>query len=641
MRRLSILFVVLLILPFVIAQEPIDLEQNPISIYLIIPAIFIFLLLLVLVVATFRQDITLAIVRLMSFKRLFSRIGAGKRHEPVKSAAAGISRDAVLVYMSKINNIEKGISSAAPDEAFKDFTGVTKDFFADLIGANHSYTDEEIAVHLEKKRKALVAFSEKLSKMKYGGYQPTREEILLLINEFKALMSSQAIKDKMSSVTAKSSQNLIARIVEEDKKIFENIRQYVDLLKTEDKKQQINEMLSTEEKTLRRNISEAKKVYDDILKLYVQLSPAEKKLLYPKLLHFYDNVNKMIFSSLYGKKTKEELAYFSKELAKLKEMPEQRSILRKLTEIPAKLPKIRPPEPPQATRRVPMVGAGKDNSGVFEIRLRIPTFGLHKPHHDASTHKASDVKAKLPELKIPKAKPVKVELPESLELPKLPKAKKVEKPVSLAVEAEFPEASESIIKVYLDKGKKISPVLEKDLPRPPLPPITEKKDFVSKPAKSLFVRKENKQEELHDLEAIRSVVQEHPRQILQGPKKTNEERFIIDRISKMIESMPLAVKETSMALIRSDLKKAERQLSEGMLSDAEVTYEGIKPKFMSLSEGDKNYIYPEIVEFYKRLRVAIDTRQVRAEVKVKPNASLSEEEKKLLEMLENLKSSIS
>lgn len=637
MRRPYILFAVLLILPFVAAQEPISLEQNPISIYLIIPAIVIFLILLVLVVATFRQDITMAIVRLMSFKRLFSRIGAGRHHEPVKAAATGISRDAVVGYMSKINNIEKEMSRAAPEEAFKNFTGVTKDFFTDLVGANHSYTDEEIAAHLEKKRKALVAFSDKISKMKYGGYQPTREETLLLINEFKALMSSQVMREKGAAVKTKSSQNLIARIIEEDKNIFNSIKQYVDLLRTEDKKQQINEMLSEEESMLRSNIAKAKKVYDDILKLYVQLSPDEKKVLYPKLLHFYDNVNKMIFSSLYGKKTKEELAYFSKELAKLKEMPEQEFILRKLTEIPAKLPKIKPPEPPRVRpNRVPMVEAGKDNSGVFEIRLRIPAFGLNRPHtHDVNTHKA-----RLPELRMPKVKPMKVELPESLELPKLPKVvKKVEQPVSLAVEAEFTEPFESVIKVYA--GKKISPMPETELPKPPLPPITEKKEFLVKPAKA--VHKGTRQEELHELETIRSVVQEHSRQALSGPKKTNEERMIIDRIGRMMESMPLdvEVEESNTAFVRLDLKKAEKQLSEGMLSDAEVTYEGIKPKFMRLSEEEKKAIYPEIVGFYKRLRVAIDTMQVRAEVKVKQDASLSEEERKLIEMLENLKSSIS
>ena len=125
---------------------------------------------------------------------------------------------------------------------------------------------------------------------------------------------------------------------------------------------------------------------------------------------------------------------------------------------------------------------------------------------------------------------------------------------------------------------------------------------------------------------------------------TPEEKMIVGKINRLMESMPVSVEAVDhVKSIRADLRGAGKQLSEGMLSEAEVTYERIKPRFMRLSEDEKRVIYPDIIEFYKRLRVAIDMMKVHIEVKakVKADASLVDEEQKLLEMLENLKSSIS
>ncbi len=387
MRILHFFWASVLSLPVIAAQEPISLQENPVSVFLIIPAIVIVLLLVVLLVATFKRNLTAALVRFMSFKRIFTRVKEQPKTEAEK-AEEGISREDFQDYVGRLDTIEKGMPSAAPGDSFKNFSFIAKDFFSKLVGANHAYTDEEIAAHLESKRKSLAEFSNKISQMKYSGYQPSKEEVVKLITDFKSIVSSHVRRQKGESLAAKASNNLLSKIIDEDKKIFESIKGYVEFLKKEDKKQQIQELLSNEQNILEANIKKAKAVYDDILKLYCQLSVDERKNVYPKLIQFYNNVNKMVFSSVYNQKSKDELAYFSKELSKMRDEPEGSAMLKRLVSIPSRFPKEKPAEAALPELKLPdisgapkapsSVTAVRKPSGVVEIKLRIPRMGLPK-----------------------------------------------------------------------------------------------------------------------------------------------------------------------------------------------------------------------------------------------------------------------
>ncbi|MFH0752196.1 MAG: hypothetical protein V1914_01210 [archaeon] len=376
MRKLYILWAILILLPFVSAQEQISFQRSQVSIFLIVPAVIIGILVLILLIATFKQKMTAGILKFMSFKRVFAKPPHKQESkEQLEKKVQGITQEAYVDYMEKLKVLEKQMASASSDVAFKEFSYIVKDFFSNLVGGDHAYTDEEIAEQLEGKRKILLEFSEKISQLKYGVGLVTKGGVIELINEFKDIVSTQIKRQGSGKLPV--SKNLIARIFEEDKKIFGSVKQYIEFLKKEDSRSQIHELLVDEQKILRQNIKKAKNVYNDILRLYCQLSPEERKKIYPKLLRFYDNVNKMVFSSLYSEKSKKELVYFSKELERIRDVPKPQSLLRKFTSIPGSFPKVKREISDELTKvgqetEVPRFKPAKKDSKFFEIKFRIP-----------------------------------------------------------------------------------------------------------------------------------------------------------------------------------------------------------------------------------------------------------------------------
>ncbi len=147
-----------------------------------------------------------------------------------------------------------------------------------------------------------------------------------LIAKFRALARPYV----RSAKKKEKEPNIFERIIAEDRKLFENIRHYIEFLKTESRKKEIVELLHTERKMFNDEIRSLKKAYNRILAMYVQLSPAERTDLYPQLLEFYHTVNNAIFSSVYGEKSKEQLKYFEHELRKIKDLPRKHSFFYQL-----------------------------------------------------------------------------------------------------------------------------------------------------------------------------------------------------------------------------------------------------------------------------------------------------------------------
>ncbi len=679
MRKLYYFVVFALFLPLVSAQAPIAIENNPISIFLIIPGIIILLLLIVLLVATFKQQMTLFFIKAMSFKRLFNRIrskGEVRKIEAGKEESVGISHEAFDNYMMKLSSIEKQMSSSSADDSFKSFSSVAKDFFANVVGANHAYTDEEIALHLEKKRKTLLEFSEKLSQMKYSGYKPSDEELVQLMNQFKSMVSAQVKHEKGSAKMQVSSSNLIAKIVDEDKKIFDSIKEYVDYLRHEDKKEQILDMLVDQQKVLKHNIGKAKRAYDDILKLYVQLSPEERKRLYPDLVQFYNNVNSMLFSSLYSKKSKEELAYFTKELEKLSEITQSPSALKHLVKIPASLPKVKT-EPAKKSEVSKRQEIAKSHSGAFEIKLRIPRWSFPRfsipklkipdvsvPGIKPQAHKERQVMA--PKRDMPE--PPRPERQEPIELPELKltglphkPVEQVNNPLIMGMFKKMPLLQQQVgaQKGELSKDErgdilrssvkieqpKVAGIKEYAFPKgraiqvPVLPKVQMQADLRPK----MISDRVKVQQDLQDLQKIKYAIKE--KQVVK-PKPTvlqSEEEKIIGKINKMMEIVPGEIEQIdNFAEIRKVIVRAESQLAQKDYSTAEITYECIKPLFVALSERDKKIVYPELFDFNRKLAAALAVRKIMKDsVKVKPNEALLDEEQMLIQKIDQLKSSIS
>ncbi|MFA5887661.1 MAG: hypothetical protein WC852_03040, partial [Candidatus Nanoarchaeia archaeon] len=231
-------------------------------------------------------------------------------------------------FIEKISALERKLEhSKEPDAIFKELTPLIKDFFKALLNIHYEFTDDEMVDVLEKKKKHLVEFAEKISELKYSGKKLSAKEIQELVKEFKGIVHKYVETGWKPKRIAKG---VVERLAEQDKKIFDNVKQYVGFLGGESRKMQIESLLDDEQEILKRNIGSMKRTYNRILRMYVQLSPNEKAVIYPQLIEFYKNANKAIFSSVYGEKSRKELEYFVKELQRLKEMPKMQPWLAKI-----------------------------------------------------------------------------------------------------------------------------------------------------------------------------------------------------------------------------------------------------------------------------------------------------------------------
>lgn len=234
-------------------------------------------------------------------------------------------------HVDKISKFETKLPKLKNDEAFKSFNNLTKNFFSDLLGMNYEFTDQELIKELHKKRKGLIQFANDLAHLKYSGTEITKEHMTKLLDEFKAIVKTHAKESQERK--AKKPLSTIDFLIKQDKKIFENIKKYIKFLKTENRKKQIKNLLDEERSILKNNIKTIKKTYNQILDYYTQLSPSDRAKIYPELMEFYQNINRAIFSSVYGEKSKEELRYFKEELNKIKNKPKKLSAIIKAKHI--------------------------------------------------------------------------------------------------------------------------------------------------------------------------------------------------------------------------------------------------------------------------------------------------------------------
>ncbi|MEK6864841.1 MAG: hypothetical protein AABX27_06090, partial [Nanoarchaeota archaeon] len=252
--------------------------------------------------------------------------------EPVEGKAKEIPKEEatkdLTPFIEKINALERKLEhSKEPDAIFRELTPLIKDFFKALLNIHYEFTDDEMVDVLEKKKKHLVEFANKISELKYSGKKQSPKEVNDLVKEFKGIVHKYVETGWKPKRVAKG---VVERLAEQDKKIFDNVKQYVGFLGGESRKMQIESLLDDEQEILKRNIGSMKRTYNRILRMYVQLSPNEKAAVYPQLVEFYKNANKAIFSSVYGEKSRKELEYFVKELQRLKEMPKMQPWLAKV-----------------------------------------------------------------------------------------------------------------------------------------------------------------------------------------------------------------------------------------------------------------------------------------------------------------------
>ena len=114
-------------------------------------------------------------------------VGEIKKEEKKERVPEEATRD-LTPFIEKINAIEKKlVKTKDADAVFKELSPVIKDFFKALLSIQYEFTDEEMVGVLEKKKKHLVDFAQRISEMKFSGNKVTEAQAEALIKEFKGI----------------------------------------------------------------------------------------------------------------------------------------------------------------------------------------------------------------------------------------------------------------------------------------------------------------------------------------------------------------------------------------------------------------------------------------------------------------------
>ncbi|MBU2589688.1 MAG: hypothetical protein KKF52_01405 [Nanoarchaeota archaeon] len=677
MRKKRILLIILLLTLFskLVAAQDIIIAGKSYPLIIFIPFVLIVLIwVIILIIWSLRNKHNIALVIFnigKSIGRFLSLIGFQKlsiklaelREKRLKATEAKrrllIERDEekfkdkeekklapkkkdLTPFLEKVALIENQLPKSKEDLVFKNLAEVIKSFFATLLNLQHQFTESELQEILEKKKKGLVEFTQKLAELKYSGQPLTKQELKDLIDEFKQIVQHYV---KAGWKPGKEKITAMEKIVTQDKKILTNIKGYIDFLKQESRKSEIESLLEEESKVLSKNIRLIKKRYNKMLKLYVQLSPREKSVVYPQLIDFYNRINKSLFSTVYSKKSKEELEYFTKKLDKLKSAPKKESFLLKLKKAFA---------PKEKVVQIPIKGKKlKVKIPVSKEQLLVP-----KQHKESFFKKLFQEKPR--QVKIPKVKQKKVDIKKSKEVKdslghKFTKLfKKEQVPIKKLSKVILPEPPKEI------KLKEI-PAPKPSKPLPSMEPLFKKLVHVfhrEQPSRSLRVKEEKIREKLEKQMLQKKQVE------LDVKKIPSEEQHVIEQLDKLIQQ-PKIEKVDYLSKIRQDIDDGRKYLRADNLEAAEKVYDEIRVYFATLEPEDREKIYNRILKYFgdleiskeklrskelrvqerenrikqreseKRLKLEVDETLAKKEVEKEEN-SLESEERKLREALEHL-----
>ena len=175
--------------------------------------------------------------------------------------------------------------------------------------------------------------------MKYSSKKTTKQELEKFADKIEKLVRKEQMRKdvaelKVSSALTKGRKSMLGR--------------FSQIESEKEKKKHLMELMAQEEDALKKDMEIAKNIYHRILTSYYRLPPKDRKEVYIRLNSFYEQVNKMLFSSFYSKQSKKQLGYFTKKLEELHKEAEKVIAKEKVAQIHErsaerlKLPELKP-----------------------------------------------------------------------------------------------------------------------------------------------------------------------------------------------------------------------------------------------------------------------------------------------------------
>ncbi|MFH1248574.1 MAG: hypothetical protein V1660_00285 [archaeon] len=331
MKKRSIVYYLLFASTFIILMGTVAAADIIIGKYkyppiIIIPIVSIgisIIILLVLIVKAARRNKQAIFDGVMTTlkvdkKKLQKSIKKSEKHDKEKE----------ISYLTEIKRFKRHINEFEPEKAFEIISKITKNFFKELLGLKYEFTYNELVKELKNKgkRKELIEISERFSQMKYGEEKVSKEELIGFADELERILKREKRNKEENELG-------LSKAFQQKKGVFRNLSAYFRAMQEDknekERKNKILELMKEEEYALQKDMDIAKDIYHKLLQSYYRLPPDERKEVYEKLTKFYNNINSMLFSSIYGEKSKKQLEYFASKLTQIKQEEEKSRAIEK------------------------------------------------------------------------------------------------------------------------------------------------------------------------------------------------------------------------------------------------------------------------------------------------------------------------
>lgn len=214
------------------------------------------------------------------------------------------------IYLKDIKKFKKELAGMQTEQAFNMLSDITKNFFKELLDLHYEFTYDELEKELRKrnKRKELIDICHELSELKYSGKRITKQELDVFAQKIQELIKKEEVRKEITELEVSKA------LRKEKPSLFGMVAR---LESEKEKKKHLLELMKQEEEALKKDMEIAKNIYHRILSSYYKLPSKDRKEIYERLTNFYQEVNRMLFSSFYSKQSKKQLEYFTKKLEAL------------------------------------------------------------------------------------------------------------------------------------------------------------------------------------------------------------------------------------------------------------------------------------------------------------------------------------
>ncbi len=337
--RGAIISVIILIFCVNLASAEISIGQYKYPTIIIVPLISIIISVIILLVLASiaigsRKKELMQVWKTHAPKiQMPTKFFAGKARRHVKPVETVKLQGEEAEYLKEINRFKHHLNDLPPEEAFNVLSELTKRFFKEMLHISYQCTYNELAEELTKrgKKKGLVDICNKFSEIKYSDEPLSQEKLKKFADEIESMLKTEHIKPVQKAGATTKEIHVSKAFAEKREGLFKSVLDvFIKPKKRTIEREEMLKLIKNETDALKRDMEIAQQTYHNILSSYYKLPKEERKEVYNKLISFYQDVNKLMFSSFYSEKGKKELDVFAEKLARLKEEEEKHLKAREL-----------------------------------------------------------------------------------------------------------------------------------------------------------------------------------------------------------------------------------------------------------------------------------------------------------------------